>query len=421
MPTKKLTDTGVKKLKPPSKGQTTHWDTELKGFGLRVGEKGTKAFIAMPSIKSGNAWKAVRITLGRYPALGVGEAREQARKYINAAKRGIHPRELKADEERMKERDRMNTFAACRDKFLKTYCELNLRERTKNEYKRVLEGEFQAWDKYPVSSITKRDLKNMLDEKAVQAPYMANRMHAYIRKFFQWCIDSDLIDISPALIERPLKSEEKRERFLSDEEIKDFWQACESETGVFGHFGKLLVVTGQREKEIATMKWSDIDLKKALWTLPKENTKAKREHQVPLSPLAIQILEAVPRIGKEYVFTNTGKTPISGFSSFKRRLDRVIAQIREKEDRKDIPSWRFHDLRRTAATGMQQLGIAPHVIGKILNHSYGSGNPVTAIYTRHDYADEKKQALDVWGSYLETLVTGQSKDNVIDLPSKISA
>lgn len=433
MPTRKLTDTGIKKLSPPLKGQVTYWDTELKGFGLRVGEKGTKAFIAMPSVKTGDQWKAVRITLGRYPALGLGEAREEARRFIHAAKKGIHPRELQIEETRTKERERMNTFAACREKFLKTYCEVNLRDSTKAEYKRVLENEFKAWDKYAVASITKRDVKNILDDKAAQFPYMANRMRAYLHKFFQWCMDCDLIDSNPAKIERPLKNEEKRDRFLTEEEIRDFWFACDAETGVFGYFGKLLLATGQREKEVATMRWQDIDLDNALWTLPKESTKAKRKHTVPLSPLALEILHSVPKhdekenithgvkskillTGKcEYVFSNTGETAISGFSIFKRRLDRVIAATREEQERSDMPSWRFHDLRRTAATGMQKIGIAPHVISKILNHSYGSGNPVTAIYARHDYAEEKRQALDAWGAYLDALISGQDKGNVIPL------
>lgn len=435
MPTRKLTDTGIKKLSPPTKGQVTYWDSELKGFGLRVGEKGTKAFIAMPSVKTGERWQAVRITIGRYPALGLAEAREEARRFINAAKKGIHPRELQVEESRTKERERMNTFAACREKFLNTYCTVNLRDSTKAEYKRVLEKEFGGWDKFAVTSITKRDVKNILDDKAAKNPYMANRMRAYLHKFFQWCMDSDLIDSNPAKIERPLKNEEKRDRFLTEEEIRDFWLACDAETGFFGYFGKLLLVTGQREKEISTMRWQDIDFDNALWTLPKESTKAKRKHIVPLSPLALEILRAVPKhddradenapanrqillTGKcEYVFSNTGKTPISGFSIFKRRLDRVIAAARKEQERQDIPAWRFHDLRRTAATGMQKIGIAPHVISKILNHSYGSGNPVTAIYARHDYADEKRQALNAWASYLESLVTQQKKGNVIALSS----
>ncbi len=156
------------------------------------------------------------------------------------------------------------------------------------------------------------------------------------------------------------------------------------------------------------MKWADIDFDKNVWSLPKEATKAKRQHDVPLTPMVIEILQDVPRNG-EYVFSTTGKTPISGFSKAKPRYDKIIA-----EDVGQIPPWRIHDIRRTVASGMAEIGIAPHVIEKVLNHSTGQISGVAAVYNRHTYLREKTDALSAWARALEAIVQS-SEGNVVEL------
>jgi integrase len=149
------------------------------------------------------------------------------------------------------------------------------------------------------------------------------------------------------------------------------------------------------------MRWKDLDADKALWTLPREATKADRAHEVPLSPLALEVLEAVPHTG-DYVFTTNGTTPVSGFGKAKGRADKLS----------EVTGWRLHDLRRTAASQMAKLGIAPHVVEKILNHSTGQISGVAAVYNRHAYTEEKRDALNIWSQQLEALVR-PGDDNIV--------
>jgi integrase len=149
------------------------------------------------------------------------------------------------------------------------------------------------------------------------------------------------------------------------------------------------------------MRWEDIDLDAALWTLPREQTKSDRLHEVPLSPLALDILDAVPQT-TDYVFTTTGSTPISGFSKAKIRSDSLSG----------ITGWRVHDLRRTVASGMARIGVAPHVVEKVLNHASGQISGVAAIYNRHGYTDEKRGALGAWAKNLQNLIGREVQSNL---------
>ena len=151
------------------------------------------------------------------------------------------------------------------------------------------------------------------------------------------------------------------------------------------------------------MQWSHLDLEEALWTLPKAETKSDRQHEVPLSPLALEIIQAQPRTN-EFVFTTTGSTPISGFSKVKVRLDKLSG----------LTDWRLHDLRRTAASRMAGIGIAPHVIEKVLNHATGQISGVAAVYNRYAYREEKTAALAAWTRALEEII-GRGRDNVVAL------
>jgi integrase len=151
------------------------------------------------------------------------------------------------------------------------------------------------------------------------------------------------------------------------------------------------------------MAWRDLDLDRRIWTLPRELTKADRVHEVPLSDLALEIIGNLPRVGDGWTFPAgraSSKNPISGFSKFKLKLDRLSG----------VAHWRLHDLRRTAASEMARLRQPPHVIGAILNHSPGTLMGITAVYNRHRYTDEKRQALDAWAREVERIIgRGEAK------------
>jgi integrase len=254
---------------------------------------------------------------------------------------------------------------------------------------------------------------------------MANRALAALRVFFTWVVGRGLLDTSPVSnIPRPA-AENPRDRVLSDNEILAFWKGCEGLGWPFGSLFRLLLLTAQRRDEVGSITWLEVNLDGGLWTLPRERAKNDRAHEVQLSPLALDILTAAPRIaGSQFVFTTTGERPASGFSKAKKRLDRQMAKLCSEElaqrsaqiDEvlKDVPAWTLHNLRRTAATGMARLNIAPHVVDRILNHVSGTIRGVAAVYNRHAYLEERKAALDAWGRYVENLVR-PAPTNVVSL------
>jgi integrase len=203
-----------------------------------------------------------------------------------------------------------------------------------------------------------------------------------------------MIEVNPvAGLKQPSK-ERKRDRVLSDVEIYRFWQATGELGFPFGPLLQLLLLTAQRRGELTEMRWSQIDFERAVWTIPAENAKNDRAHEVPLSDIAVEILRSLPRfVRSDIVFTTTGTTPVSGFGRVKRNLDRRMA----------THEWRLHDLRRTAATGMARLGVAPHVIERVLNHISGQISGVAAIYNRYAYESEKRKALGQWAKHLQML------------------
>jgi integrase len=180
---------------------------------------------------------------------------------------------------------------------------------------------------------------------------------------------------------------------------------------------QLLILTGQRRDEVANMRWSELDLEKRLWTLPKERSKNDTAHEVPLSDAVLSVIGRLKKIaGKPgFLFTTTGEAPVSGFSRAKNRLDALVLSGLHGEATGPTPHWTLHDLRRTAASGMARLGINLPVIEKILNHTSGSFAGIVGVYQRHSFADEKRAALETWGRFVEHLVTGESAANVVRL------
>jgi integrase len=170
---------------------------------------------------------------------------------------------------------------------------------------------------------------------------------------------------------------------------------------------------------VATMAWSEIDLERRGWSLPREKAKNDQGHDVALSAQAIGLLTTLPRIGvKEgLIFTTNGRTAVSGFSRAKERLDALMANAAGHE----IEPWILHDLRRTATTGMAWIRCPPHVVDKILNHASGTIRGVAAVYNRHAYLDERRAALEVWGRAVEAIVSGAEAANVVELAKARSA
>jgi integrase len=216
--------------------------------------------------------------------------------------------------------------------------------------------------------------------------------------------------------DRPPSPKIDRERVLTAPEIYEVWHACDRDRlgYPFGPLVKLLMLTGQRENEVASIRWPDLDLKAATWTLSSDQTKAGRAHIVPLSPVALSIIKAIPQTNSDFVFPATRERkkdgvarPVSGFSKVKRRLDLLCGAMVKVDGKLEPrwPRWVFHDLRRTVATELAKLRVPPHVTEKIINHGSSKvAGPMAKIYQRYDYLDERREALNLWASKLTEIV-----------------
>ena len=190
---------------------------------------------------------------------------------------------------------------------------------------------------------------------------------------------------------------------LTDHELVAIWDALG--TTNYGDIVRLLALTGQRRDEIGGLRWSEVNLDKAVISLPSERTKNGKPHDIPLSAAALDILKNRPRLaGREYVF---GANGFAGWSNCKRELDARIA------GKNAIPAWRLHDLRRTLSTRMHdELGIAPHIVEAVLNHVSGHKGGVAGVYNRAAYAKEKAIALARWAEHLMAIVSGRGSNIV---------
>ena len=418
-----LTDAAVKRIIPPATGQEEHWDT-LGGFCLRVSAGGKRAWVLMKRLKVG-AKTLKRFTLGEYPAMSLKDARAKAGQFIEIIDRGGDPSAEEKQALAEVDRRHRNTFEGVAGEFVEKYAKRKIRSWARVE--RAFETQvFPSWRNKPIDAITRRDVNDLLDHLVEQGlPVQANRVLAYVRKLFNWCIERGILETSPAFQVKPPTAEQPRERDLKDDEIADLWKAFDGLGTPFGPYLKVLLILGQRRNEVAMMRWQDLDLDKAEWTLPRELTKAKRTHVIPLPRMAVDLIKAMPRIsyipapGKssvlsEFVFTTLGATPISGFGRVKERMDKAVAVARAKQERDPMAPWTLHDMRRTAATRMAELGVPVEHIGRVLNHA--PRGVTSTVYDKHTYVPEKRRALDIWTAHLTAIVTpDEAASNVVEL------
>jgi integrase len=229
--------------------------------------------------------------------------------------------------------------------------------------------------------------------------YRANRTLAAVSKLFNWLVARDALAFSPVTGVERLHKEEARTRILSDDELRAVWLACEHE-GALGQAIRLLILTGARRDEVGRCDWQELDEDRRLWTLPAGRTKNAREHAIPLSLQAWTLIEARPRFaGCPFVFSADGKRPVNNWAEVKRRISARAGIAAE--------SWRLHDLRRTAASGMQKLGIPVPVTERALNHLSGTFRGIVGVYQQHDYADEIRIALQRWADRVDEIVGGK--------------
>jgi integrase len=352
--------------------------------------------------------RTAKLTHERFVPLA--EARKWAAEAMAELARGNDPAALKLDAQAKAEKaaadraaDTIEQWAA---EFIRRHASKK-RPSTRQQVVHVLGNlVLPTWRGRVIHDITRRDVIDLIERLAEDRPIAANRALAWLSKFFNWLTERDVIAASPVHgVKRP-SEERKRDRVLSDGEIIALWHACENIGGPSGGCIKLLLLTGQRRSEIAGMRRSEIS--DDVWTLPPERTKNKQRHGVPLSAQALAIIDAMRQFaGSDYVFTTTGKAPLGHFDQTKAEID---AQMK--------PSTPFvlHDLRRTVATGLQKLKVPLEVTEAVLNHTSGSRGGIVSVYQTHQYAPEKREALQIWAEHVDRLVSGRpAEDKVVSL------
>ena len=342
----KLTQLGVERLRAPTGGQAvTYWDLNLPGFGLRVSPRGRKTWVAMYRVAGG---KEVMETIGTTMLIpSLADARDRARTSIDKARRGVHPvqeRKKQAAAAQAEANEQAFTFEKLVEDFIRGHHERKEnRPSTVYEARRLLKRASAYLGERRVREITKADILALLNDLAETrvrkwrgnteggSGSEANGVLRNLRKCFKWAHDNDLIDVNPVAGVIKPSAVRERKRTLSDEEITALWRVSEQVGWPMGCIVQLLLLTGQRVREVGDMPWRELDLGRRIWSLPGERTKNRESHYVPLSEFAIEIIEALPRLDQELVFpgrerANGERRPVEGYSDAKARMDRLLAR-----------------------------------------------------------------------------------------------
>ena len=403
---KVLTVARIEAAKPKEKRYELP-DAALPCFYLVVQPSGHKSF----ALRYRAAGKPRKLTIGAFPKISLEAARKLAREAAMAIAMGEDPGEKKKAARRPS--DVPQTIEELATLFIERYAKKNTREVTWRETQRILNHDvLSKWQGRRIDSVHRRDVISLLDGIASAHSVAANRTLAALRRMFAWACERDLMEASPCFGVKAPSPEISRDRVLSDDELRLVIRAAEKLEAPFGPCVRMLALTLQRRSEVAGMKWGELNSAEKTWTLPASRVKNASKHILPLPGAAMAILEAMKAerfADSDFVFTGTGRSPVSGFSKVKRQLDDLI----EAENGEPIAPWRFHDLRRTGASKMPRLGITLPVVEKILNHTSGSFAGVVGVYQRHDFADEKRAALEAWAQFLARLAS--DADNVSEL------
>ena len=390
MPRLKLTKSSIDGL-PTAARDIVYWDSGCPGFGVKITPKGRKVFLVL--YRAGGSGSRLRkYTIGPYGRVTLHHARAAALKIFAARADGRDPATEKQQARQRLVADRVDDLIA---HFISHHVSKN---RSGPAISRLLRREvIPKWGMCSIHEIGKRQIVELVSEVTARgAPSAANKLLKVIKTFFGWCVGRAILDISPATGLAAPNREMARDRTLDDDELANIVGAARQLDGPYGGIVELLALTGQRREEVAQMTWDELNLACQTWTLPASRTKNGKAHIVHLSKEAIAVLLRMPRFGN-FVFSKLGTRPFQNFSAAKREIDKLSG----------ISNWRLHDLRRTCVSGMARLGVAPHVADKILNHQGGTISGVAAVYQRHEFLAERKDALEQWGCHVARLLSAR--------------
>ena len=405
----RMTDTGIRNLKPKAQRYEV-WEDGRTGFGLRVSLTGRKVFQFM-------YWrdnKARRMTLGVYGQVSLAEARV---KYAEAKKAHEQGQDPAAKVVQQRRADRAaETIAELVDDYLAKWA--RPRKRSAAEDERMLRKDvIPRWGKRKAKSIERRDVIALLDEIVARgSPIAANRTLACVRRMFSWALERDMLGASPCVGIKAPAPENRRDRALSDDEIVTFWHGLRDArmTETIRLALKLQLVTAQRRGEVIGAEWSEFDRENGVWTILAHKAKNRELHIVPLSPLALSLLDAIKENAGDSPFLFPSHIDIKPITpgAVSHALQKNCGKNgKEKIGVSDVTP---HDLRRSAATRMAALGVDRTALARVLNHVDRS---VTGRYDAYSYLDEKRAALERWGRKLEAIITGEAA-KVVELAER---
>ena len=371
-------------------------DSKIKGLYL----------VVQPRPSTAKSWavryrmhgKPSKYTIGKYPNISLADARSKATDVLQSVEDGFNPSKSR----KALVRSNNLSSSAC-SKALNEYKRMHLDTlRSGDKAHRFLEVALVEMLGDPrLSSVSRLNIQNVIDElNSSGRGVTANRVLTHCKTFFDWCVAREHCEVSPTVgIKKPFK-EQPKDRVLTDDEIKLFWNACDKVYATYGKLGKLLLLTGQRLGEVSQMTYELVE--DGIWKIPKGITKNGRAHSVPICPLAHEIITQSERPQLSgFVVSVTGDKPMSNFN----RAKSAISEVMESLACSKIEPWTFHDLRRTYATGMQSLGVQIPVTEALLNHVSGSRSGIVGVYQKHEYQNEKLAASKLWSAHLLGLIS----------------
>ncbi len=423
------------------------FDDAQRGLAVRVTASGSRSYLCQYTL-GGQKW---RVPLGACSALSLASAREAAAAIMGDVAKGRNPakerKEAAAAERTKRTRDRLTLRVLIDD-----WHRLHLAARRPSyaaeavralhyAFTNALEDAAEDLDRATVvralDALTRRRAReNASGAHKPKGSAMTGRTAAYGRAAFAWAVKRGAVVANPFANLPVAKSIAKRERVLSDDEIAEIWRAAGKAAAPYGAIVRLLILTGQRRGEVAGMSWGELSGDLSTWTLPGERTKNGVVHVVPLSAPARDLLAALlpdhpaeaRRALAEHLadsaLTLPGAvgTPFAGWSKSKAALDKTITDARAKAAKASgttaatLAPWSIHDLRRTVATGLQRLGVRLEVTEAVLNHVSGSRGGIVGVYQRHDWAAEKRAAMDAWAAHVLSIAEQTTAaDNVVTL------
>jgi integrase len=398
----------------PGRNEDFVWDTALEGYGLRLrhGAKGLRrTYVAQYRVNGHTR----RVTLGSSERLTELEARKGARKALARATLGDDPQGEKVAKRAAAER----TFAKVVDVYLAD--KEDARRPTTNRLAELYlrrGSYFRTLHAKGIGEISHADVAARLTAiKNSRSSHTAAAARRALSALFTWAMEEGLVGANPVVGTRKPAEAKSRDRVLSDAELVAIWNACDDDD--YGRIVRLLILLGARRKEIGGICWREFDdLDTGIWTLPAERSKNKVANTITLSAPALKIVRAASDLrfqslmrqhdGRDHLFgARGGKAGYAAWDHSKKALDRRLG--------KAVASWRLHDLRRSVATKMADIGVEPHIIEAALNHRSGHRRGVASVYNRSTYEPQVKAALARWAAHLMVLVEGRGGDNVVEL------